>query len=268
MYTGNCPHAGNCYQWVDGCKKCQCNYPAAHKSFILMKEAFEHFQNLSVVSVSPWLMERAKMSVILKSGNHVTIENGINTDIFHYHHGNKTTRRMNELFTGKTVLYVTANFLDENKGGQFVIRLAKCLPNIRFVMIGYNSNEILPDNVTGIQYIQDQNDLASCYNLADVTLLTSKRETFGMTVAESLCCGTPVVGFLSGGPETIAIKEYSSFSTYADMVAIRENLEYWLDAEYDKEEISRVAIEKYNSRNMYKQYLKLYQRILYQSNFE
>ncbi len=32
-----------------------------------------------------------------------------------------------------------------------------------------------------------------------------------MVTAESLCCGTPVVGFTAGGPESIAIDAFSNF---------------------------------------------------------
>lgn len=43
-------------------------------------------------------------------------------------------------------------------------------------------------------------DMASIYQLADLTLsITSKPESYGRTVIESLACGTPVVGFDYGG---------------------------------------------------------------------
>lgn len=43
-------------------------------------------------------------------------------------------------------------------------------------------------------------DMASVYQLADLTLsITSKPESYGRTVIESLACGTPVVGFDYGG---------------------------------------------------------------------
>lgn len=45
-----------------------------------------------------------------------------------------------------------------------------------------------------------------------------------MVTAESLCCGTPVVGFLAGGPESIAIEKFSAFVEYGDLNAIKESI--------------------------------------------
>ena len=43
-------------------------------------------------------------------------------------------------------------------------------------------------------------DMTSIYQLADLTLsITSKPESYGRTVVESLACGTPVIGFNYGG---------------------------------------------------------------------
>ena len=44
-----------------------------------------------------------------------------------------------------------------------------------------------------------------------------------MIVAESLCCGTPVVGFKAGAPEQITIKEYSEFSEFGNIEILKEN---------------------------------------------
>ena len=41
--------------------------------------------------------------------------------------------------------------------------------------------------------------LSTIYSAADVFVIPSLQESFGQTVIESLACGTPVVGFASGG---------------------------------------------------------------------
>lgn len=77
--------------------------------------------------------------------------------------------------------------------------------------------------------ITDQELLAKYYSMADVTLLTSKKETFSMVTAESLCCGTPVVGFKAGAPEQIAIKEFSEFVEYGDLNSLYNKMLVILD---------------------------------------
>ena len=58
-----------------------------------------------------------------------------------------------------------------------------------------------------------------------------------MFVAESLCCGTPVVGFKAGAPEQIAIKDYSNFVPWGDIGALTTELELWLSKSFDKANI-------------------------------
>lgn len=61
------------------------------------------------------------------------------------------------------------------------------------------------------------NLLTKFYSMADVFVLFSKRETYSMTCAEALCCGTPVVGFKCGAPETVFKEPYSKFVEYGDV---------------------------------------------------
>ncbi len=108
--------------------------------------------------------------------------------------------------------------------------------------------------------ITDKLRLAMLYAMADVTVLTSKRETFSMVCAESLCCGTPVVGFKAGAPERIALPEYSAFCEYGDLAA----LELLLQERIHKE--SSVSIfddshEAYTNVRMVGEYIKVYQRL-------
>jgi glycosyltransferase involved in cell wall biosynthesis len=42
-------------------------------------------------------------------------------------------------------------------------------------------------------------DMCATYNLADVTILLSSNEGFGLSVAESIMCGTPIIVNVTGG---------------------------------------------------------------------
>lgn len=87
MFTANCPHAYDCVSWMneDSCKKCPDFKKATHSMFLnhtrlsfkKMRKSFMGFEdNMTVVSVSPWLCQRSKQSCILGNMHNIAILNG------------------------------------------------------------------------------------------------------------------------------------------------------------------------------------------------
>ena len=274
FHTGNCPYAFDCNKWINGCKKCENLYYSTKSKFIdrtaknwkKMKATFDEFKKCVLVPVSPWLCERTNKSGITSQINTKTILNGINTDIFRYYSNEEILQRIKDVFTKKSVLFVTSNFNSEIKGGKYVIELAEQFTNYNFIIICNENINIQKSNIIHIPYINNQVELAQYYSLADVTLLCSKRETFSMIVVESLCCGTPVVAFKAGGPESIAIDEFSSFVEYGNINELKKHLELWMSFKVDKVNISKKAKKKYSSKTMGREYLMLYRRLM--KNYE
>ena len=275
MYTANCSHAMECNQWMTECHNC----PAwkkntkslfadrTKKSFRLMKKAFEsHGDNLEIVSVSPWLYERAKQSAILKNKKHRVIFNGTDTDVFRVYKSDISEQHNPE--GKKVVFHATAMFSDRPghlKGGAHLISIAEKMKDKPVIFLVAGKTDIsgkLPPNIVLLGNITDRKKLAQYYSSADVTLLTSRKETFSMICAESLCCGTPVVGFKAGAPEQIALPEYSRFVEYGDTDALCSVLEQWLEKETDPEKVEKQACRYYSDKTMVNSYFNLYQEML------
>lgn len=268
MHTANCGHAFECEQWVNGCQKCADCKRVTHSllldntglSYRKMKDAFDGFDKLTVVSVSPWLRARAERSAILRGKKQEVIFNGLDTDIFY-----RRSERPIRLDTKgrKVVLHVTASFDDPMKGGHFIVEAAKRLPEVLFVVVGSSGNEKgLSDNILNVGNVSDQSELARYYSVADVTVLTSKRETFSMVAAESLSCGTAVVGFEAGGPEQISIPEYSEYCDYGDVEKLCKMIIEWTNKNLDRCDISTQARTTYDRGKMCDQYLSLYKKMI------
>ena len=83
-----------------------------------------------------------------------------------------------------------------------------------------------------------------------------------MSAAESLCCGTPVVGFRAGGPEQIALPQYSEFVEYGNVDALCEATQRMLSSAFDHKAISDAARETYSNEKMAEDYLKIYESCL------
>lgn len=274
MHTANCGHAYECEKWKTGCGNCPVFKKETHsllldgtaRSFKRMKKAFEGFnENLIITSVSPWLMSRAEKSLILGGKKHTVVMNGLDENTFKYRTNEKISEKIHE-DGKKAVLFVTPSFsLDKNhiKGGWYVIELARRNKNLNFVVIGCREKyDNLPENVINIGRVDNQKMLAEYYSSADITVLPSRKETFSMVTAESLCCGTPVVGFKAGGPETIAIEGYCDFVEYGDIDALEKALNKALEKEYNPLEISEKAIEKYKKQAMTDGYISAYNSLL------
>lgn len=272
MYTANCGYALDCEKWKTGCGNCPRRKQETRSlfrdgtaaSWRKMRDAFAGFEeDCTIISVSPWLMERAQESPILRGFRHETILNGLDTENTFYPRNGDNLRRQLGLTGKRVVLHVTPSFsLDSNhiKGGWYVAELAKRMPEITFLVVGSRTPvENLPDNVVDIGRVEDQKKLAEYYSAADITLLTSKKETFSMVTAESLCCGTPVVGFKAGAPEQIALQEYSSFVEYGDLESLEVHLRKWLLlSKNNKMSMIQMAKEKYDSFSMCEQYRYIY----------
>lgn len=272
MHTGSCSHSLDCNQWIKGCIKCP-RLKAATNSYFFdrtsyaynkMVDAFAGFENnLTVVSVSPWLMERAKKSRILNKMDHEVIFNGVNENIFKYYPKNNIRDKFNLKKSTKIIFHATANFdLSKNslKGGYYLNQIAKELINedIIFLVAGpFKKDLSVSRNVILLGDLKDQYELSKYYSIADVTLLTSKRETFSMVTVESLCCGTPVVGFKAGGPETVAIGNYSKFVDFKDINKCITSLKDFMNIT-NKEQISRESINKYSNNLMFNNYYAIY----------
>ena len=50
-----------------------------------------------------------------------------------------------------------------------------------------------------------------------------------MVCAESLACGTPVVGFRAGAPEQISLSEFSEFVDYGNLDQLEDCVLRWLE---------------------------------------
>lgn len=283
MYTGGCGIAFECNQWKTelGCgQQMTCPlYGSELKSIFgdqsgymwqKMKSAFEGFdRDLVVVSVSPWLMERASKAPILINKQHRVVYNGLDTTVFKLY---DTTylRRKHNCENRKVVFHATPAFSadpEHLKGGYYVIDLARRMPDHCFIVAGKVIDSFdVPSNLILLGKLDSKELLAKYYSMADVTVITSKRETFSMVCAESLCCGTPVVGFKAGGPEQIALPEYSNFVQQGCVDLLMQAVNSFLVLSCSKKEIEETARYYYSIKTMTDKYIGVYNDLLRAGN--
>lgn len=222
-YLGRCCYSFNCNLFMNGCLTCKFpkkEYPATwifrnSRKFIRdKKKIYDAFDNLCFVAPE-WVVQRAQKSYLLGNKKLFVVDEYVDTD--HLFFPRKKYQYVNSLLlqSEKKIVLTVAPYSDARKGGVFFLNLARKLSqnsDYLFVYIGMNvSNVSIPDNCIPIGYINDQNELAEYYSIADVFVCTSLADTMPNVCLDALSSGTPIIGFNNTGIPYTAEKPFGVF---------------------------------------------------------
>lgn len=215
-FTGHCAYftLKGCEKWKTECRECplQKRYPVSFfidrstRNYHTKKEVFTSIPRMIMVPVSEWLGGLVRSSFLSKYPVH-PIYNGVDLQIFMPKSNKEEIRKFIEA-TQPYMLIGVASIWTSSKGIQDYYKLRNYLPIDKYaiVMVGLNKKQIqqLPKGIVGVSRTNSVHELAEYYSAADVVLNLSYQETFGMTTAEGLACGTPgVVYNATASPELI-----------------------------------------------------------------
>lgn len=265
-FTGHCVHytAVGCLKWRTQCRHCNQRetYPSSlfvdrsTKNYQIKRRLFNSVEKMVIVTPSDWLAEQVKQS-FLGRWPVKTIYNGINSTVFHNTSSNIKSRY--GLLNNRIILGV-ANIWDTRKGLSHMFQLSKCLTDDwRIVLIGLSAKQLhnLPSNIIGISRTENVNDLAAWYSAADVYVNVSAEETMGLTTAEAIACGTPVVAYATTAtPEIVA--NNGLIVEYGDIQGIVNSIHQIL--KMGKESFC-VDCERFALENQYEKYRHIYQEL-------
>lgn len=114
------------------------------------------------------------------------------------------------------------------------------------------------NNVIILPKTSDQSLLAKYYSMADIFVICSRKENFPTTCIEAQCCGTPIMGFDTGGTKETSVYTEDDFVPYGDLDGLEKKIYDLLCR--DTSDLSKRAQTIYSKNNMLKRYLKEYDR--------
>ena len=216
-FTGKCTYYTtiNCQKWKTECSNCpkMKEYPQSwffdwSKKMRKNKEKwYSSLDNLTVVGVSDWVTNEAKMSFFSKAKNITRIYNWINMDVFHpYEYSDCLKEKYNIPKDKFMILGVSSIWASDTPRFEDFMYLAEHISDdMVLVMIGAcRNNDLVDKNVVHIPFVDDTTELARLYSSANVYIHCSREDTFGKVIAEALACGTPAVVYeITGCPEIV-----------------------------------------------------------------
>lgn len=273
-FTGHCTHFSfiNCNKWRTHCSHCpqKKEYPASffkdnsYNNFERKRQLFTLPKNMTLIPASYWLEEILKES-FFKGYPMEVIHNGIDTDVFKPTKYDYIINKLN--LRNHFIILGVANIWINRKGIDDFIKLSEELSeNDRIILVGLNKKQIknLPANIIGLERTESIAELAALYSGANLFVNPTWEDNFPTTNLEAMACGTPVVTYKTGGspesitPETGFIIEQGDIKGLIQTIhSIKER-----GKEYYQEACRRRAVEHYNKKDKFKDYITLYNRIL------
>ncbi|MEA2735826.1 MAG: hypothetical protein QOE14_2277 [Humisphaera sp.] len=279
VFTGGCHYTQGCEKFTAKCGACPQLGSTDDKDlsgqvWMRKREALEICldpEHLHVVGTSRWIAAEAKRSSLLNRFPVSVIPNGLDVEEFAPRDKGFSRDLWNIPRDAKVVLFAAESIANVRKGFR---HLADALAgmasteNLLLVSVG-GGKCVLPAGLRHLALGKVSNDrmLSTIYSAADVFVIPSLQESFGQTVIESLACGTPVVGFASGGiPDMVRPGETGWLAPTSDTNALRERIvEALSDASKRAAMGARcraVAVEEYALDVQARAYAKLYETLL------
>lgn len=243
-------------------------------------------KRIHIVGTSTWIASCARESYLFRNQSIRVINNPIDLDLFRPT-GKIQARQRLGLQAGKKIVLFGSWHVerDRRKGYDKLLQAMKILQKswkpeeIVLLVFGTDKKPELTYSDTGVyeDYFQEkflgelgQNELLrDAYNAADVYVTPSLLESFGLTAAESLACGTPVVCFDTSGLRDIVDHEVNGYRARCyDPDDLANGINWILRQEGTQfGEYSREKAERsFSSDTAVKKYIEFYEDILTQDS--
>ena len=226
-----------------------------------------------VITVSRSNFEIITSQLCIPGKNVSIIPNGFDSDLFNPSDKARARKKL-ALPQDKKIILNVGNLVPV-KGHEHLIKamvnVLKARKDVLLVIIGDGPLRDRLDDLgrkLGLdEYIKfggskPHHEIPLWMNAADVFVLPSLRESFGLVVLEALAVGTPVVATINGGSEEVVTSEdYGLLCPPADPECLAEKILIALEKDWDMEKIRKYA-EQFTWERIAKKIITIYKKVL------
>ncbi|KAB7732214.1 glycosyltransferase [Rudanella paleaurantiibacter] len=281
-FTGGCHYARGCMHFRHECGQCPyLRRPGPHdlsnRVFGQKLDILHRADRLHIVTPSRWLAQEALSSRLLGRFPVTTIPNTLDQGVFRPIGKAEAQRRLGLPDTGRPrLLFGSFNTTDPRKGFRYFAdalhRLHTRQPTLQPEILVFGKGAAqdaaaLPYPTRQLGVLTDDADIVAAYNAADALVVPSLEDNLPNTIVESLACGTPVVGFRTGGiPELIGHTQTGYLSAIGSADELADGLAFVLNHPTPSElrQQARQFAQHHLAEDVVAQaHLRLYQTLLH-----
>jgi glycosyltransferase involved in cell wall biosynthesis len=215
-FTGGCLYPMDCNNFRSGCGNCPQlgEWPIdmhfdTTRLLQSIKRSLHQSRRIKCVTPSNWMADLAVSSGLLPS-RPIVLANGVDVGQFHPYDRGELRRQLGIPENRFAVLISAGNILDERKGTTYALEALHNNSDLKpFLVVVGALDDRAKQALSMFDYISpgyvgSADDLARFYSSADVFLFCSLADNQPLAILETMACGTPLVGFATGGiPEMV-----------------------------------------------------------------
>lgn len=236
-----------------------------HKMFATKQEIYAH-GSIHFVGCSQWITDLGREAMPQASMQH--INNCIPHSIFHAQNKQEAREVLSLPRNKKLILFTCQKVTDKRKGISYMLEALQHLhePKPHLVVVGGDAESMLQNvdglnmnNIHFIPYVDGEKNMARLYSAVDCFVTPSLQDNLPNTIAEAMSCGTPCVGFNTGGiPEMITHMQNGYVARYLDSQDLAHGIECTLEHPEWCEAATRSALHDYSEDRVAREYGKIY----------
>jgi glycosyltransferase involved in cell wall biosynthesis len=275
--TGGCHYDGGCGKFTQCCGACPVlgstgEHDLSRQVWTRKQQSLQAIgtDRLHLVGTSRWIAAEARRSSLLGRFATTIIPNGLDIADFAPRDRGFSRDTLGVPREKKVVLFIADSAEIKRKGFDYLLRALESLKgrtDLFLLSVGGHKPEVGEIPLLHLGRISDDRLLSVVYSAADVFVIPSLQESFGQTVTESLACGTPVVGFDTGGiPDMVRPGVTGYLAKVGDVqelaAAISRVLDDPLQARIMGQNCREIAEQEYALQVQAQNYRTLYQSLL------
>lgn len=278
IFTGGCSHDMGCGKFTLQCGACP--QLGSSEEGDLTRDVWRRKQKyfsaldtkrFHIVTPSRWLAKEVQRSPLLSRFPLSVIPYGLDLEVFKARDRHFSREVLGIPQEAKVVLFVSNGIHTYLKGFKYLIDALGGMDassGIFLLSVGFGTSPTLERfPQVHIKSVNDDRTLSIVYSAADVFVLPSLADNLPNTMLEALACGTPVVGFATGGiPDGVRPRVTGLLAQTGDSLELRSAILELLNNKAKRSEMSancrRIAVSEYDLSVQANRYIALYKEML------
>jgi glycosyltransferase involved in cell wall biosynthesis len=276
-FTGGCHYDLGCNRYKGNCGACpqlgsNLENDLSRKIHQRKEQAFQavHPDMLRIVAGSHWLADAARNSQLLSRFNVTTIHCGVDTEVFQPRDRWELRKALGIPASAFVVLFAADELHNRRKGLSHLLDALREINRSRDVFllsVGHGSGKLdVPFPHIHLGRFTSDRMLSIFYSSGDCFVIPSLQEVFGLTALEAMACGTPVIGFNTGGiPDMVRPGKTGLLAPVADDIALARQITWMIDHPEERRQMGAtarsVAEKEFSYSVQARRYIGLYEEI-------